>query len=121
MTNETKHTPLPWVLALANSNQSETSVYYRPPYGGGGYIEVAKLYEARDNGGCNVPPQEAKANTAFIVRACNAHDDLVAALEPFGEYIKNPSQPIHAVIRKEEWAAVTAALAKAKAQHRKNL
>jgi hypothetical protein len=29
----------------------------------------------------DVPAEEAIANAAFIVRACNAHDDLVAALE----------------------------------------
>jgi len=31
--------------------------------------------------GPNMPDEEAKANAAFIVRAVNAHDELVAALD----------------------------------------
>lgn len=37
---------------------------------------VAKVYRLADG----VPTDEAMANAAFIVRACNAHEDLVGAL-----------------------------------------
>ena len=48
----------------------------------------------------------AQARAAKIVKAVNLHDDLVKALRPFYEYVKRPTQPIHAVIRAEEWERV---------------
>lgn len=82
MDNETKHTPLPWVL----DHRFAGGVLIHPD--DNEFLTVAKVL-GFDN-------DEAKANAAFIVRAVNAHDDLIAALErllqivppnsiPFGE------------------------------------
>ena len=38
-----------------------------------------------DDGGYEAPSDERDANAEFIVRACNAHDDLVAALEAIAD------------------------------------
>lgn len=60
--NSTQRTPTPWRL----SEQYSLTVEYKI----GDY--VATMCGLRD---------KAEANAAFIVRACNAHDELVAALE----------------------------------------
>ena len=57
----TKHTPTPWTVLDGLS--------YPEPFTG----------IAGGNGRDPVPLNEI--NAAFIVRACNAHDDLVAALQ----------------------------------------
>jgi hypothetical protein len=36
-----------------------------------------------------MPGGQQKANAAFIVRAVNAHDDLVAALRPFASLLRH--------------------------------
>lgn len=61
MPNETKHTPTPW-FATSGSIDGRDDVYCTGQEG-----TIAQ----------NVRPQDA----AFIVRACNAHDKLVEALE----------------------------------------
>lgn len=52
----TNHTPTPWRVNTFNGDRQE-------------------VLDANGNNAC------VKANAAFIVRACNAHDELVAALE----------------------------------------
>ncbi|MBK9976201.1 MAG: hypothetical protein IPP14_15655 [Planctomycetes bacterium] len=54
-----------------------------------------------------------KANAAMIVKAVNAHDDLVAALQMVAEAFKNDS---HKRLFPVVFAAVEAALAKAEAK-----
>lgn len=65
------HTPTPWALdkdgcIFAGGNRFDMLKLYT------GWVEEAWLGDA-----------EALANAEFIVRACNGHADLVAALENF--------------------------------------
>ena len=64
-----KHTPTPWILV---------------------YGDVIRNMDGERVADCDTtaldtrprpPIEKDKANAAFIVRACNAHGDLVAALE----------------------------------------
>ena len=61
----TKHTPTPWCLGNH-----------------GGIFTHDLRFMVADTSGLDVvvSNMEELANAAFIVRACNAHDDLVAAL-----------------------------------------
>lgn len=95
-----KHTPTPWAR---NKSPSDTLRIFSGHY---------QIGEVRNCNGC---PQN-EANADFIVRAVNAHSDLVAALEgvlPLAEAYadgKTGSHPDH------EWIEVArAALAKAEA------
>lgn len=62
---ETKHTPTPWRLSvcaglvIANDGQRVANTHFVG----------------------SVPSETERAIAALIVRACNAHDDLLAALE----------------------------------------
>ncbi len=71
--------PLPWFVDDAGSEKS-FRVFSGDPKGA--YLldwqEVAMCYAEIDDG---VSLQTAQANAEFIVRACNVHDELVAALE----------------------------------------
>jgi len=62
----TQHTPTPWTA------RGERIVADRP-IGFGGYNEDDILSLARS-------PEVRRANAAFIVLACNAHEQLVEAL-----------------------------------------
>jgi hypothetical protein len=70
---EAKHTPTPWIYVRENGS----------PTTGQHMIAGAKpgyLAEIRDCGSGDV-----QANAEFIVRACNVHDALVAALQAIVE------------------------------------
>ena len=72
MKKETKHTPLPWAVNGPVYQEDDTdcvSVF------SGGEAEKRPLRAQGDN------PKQALANADFIVLACNAHDDLLEALE----------------------------------------
>ena len=57
---------------------------------------------------------EGAANAAYIVRACNAHDDLVAALRKFlDKPMGRSSDDSRVVVRKSDVEMLRAALAKA--------
>lgn len=63
------HTPTPWKL------ENGHSIIADHPFKG---APVATTYKLADNGRAQQQiPQEA--NASFIVRACNAHDELLAA------------------------------------------
>lgn len=64
--NTATHTPTPW-----NVTRDENHV--RALIRDAGFMRVAECGRA-------FVPGIAEANAAFIVRACNAHDELVAAL-----------------------------------------
>jgi hypothetical protein len=71
---KTKHTPIPWKV------QAEFLTIYAtsdPARGTGITIAIAQILVDQLDGGS----QEAEANAAFIVRACNSFDDLLAACE----------------------------------------
>jgi len=63
---EAKHTPTPWHVGGRDG---------RIFYAADGYaVSDATVFHGRHEG-------EHTANAEFIVRACNAHDDLVKALQ----------------------------------------
>lgn len=79
---EREHTPGPWIIDPAYPSEVQTSdlnticsVWHA--HAAGETITVRGVLE------CSL--EESAANAAFIVRACNAHDDLVAALEAVAE------------------------------------
>ena len=67
MNTQTKHTPGPWytrhgqISSLSSSHGCTIANCNRTAKG--------------------IPDEEIEANAAFIVRACNAHDDLLNALQ----------------------------------------
>jgi hypothetical protein len=72
------HTPTPWHVggmgsAIAVHHKGQPFRVWAADGGG-----VADVCTRRQLGADDAP--EEKANAAFIVRACNAHDELVAAL-----------------------------------------
>lgn len=73
MTQEIKHTPLPWQL---DQYDDENIIYVEGDEGDSFpscYQEIAKNDDWEDG--------ENRANAEFIVRACNNHYDLIEALE----------------------------------------
>lgn len=61
----TEHTPGPW--CILDDGLGIVSAW----------VGIAHCSASRDDGSSD--PNEARANAAFIVRACNAYHDLVAA------------------------------------------
>lgn len=114
---ETKHTPTPWRFDSSENVDSYTKKLYR-------YVSIAPLEENAHHGmryldkTCKLAlmPQTSdyeldkinKANAEFIVRACNAHDDLVLLLQLTLDYIS----PETHVLRSK----IEAALAKARGE-----
>jgi hypothetical protein len=60
------HTPTPWRVTKA----------YRITGGPQGHTYVASLDNVK-----HLSPEELEANAAFIVRAVNSHDEMLAALK----------------------------------------
>ncbi|QRX82224.1 hypothetical protein [Glaciimonas sp. PAMC28666] len=80
---EMPHTPTPWV-AFHDHPDPETAAglgYIRPVGSSRNDLSIASVYA------CETPRQ--KANLGFIIRACNAHDSLVAALMIAQRYLKS--------------------------------
>ena len=78
-----EHTPGPW---MQRSRPTGKARLERQIYAGEsdtlGYIaECYSPISSFNNYGGPKTVQEAEANAAFIVRACNSHDELVAMLE----------------------------------------
>jgi len=75
-------TPRPWRL-YRDHPTADTHAFIRPE--GTAFsdletgVEIATLYSMHPN-------SEQEANAAFIVRACNAHDDLVLALSRIAHF-----------------------------------
>lgn len=69
----TKHTPSPWKVCST----------YAQAQKGHGYIAAWSDQELpiATVKPLHLDPEESRANMDFIVRACNRHDELVAALE----------------------------------------
>lgn len=83
----TQHTRTPWRTDPDYCNDIQTS---------DGKLTIASIWH--EEGGPWLPPlEEAEANAAFIVRACNAHDDMLSALRDVAEYLGDepvaPSYP----------------------------
>ena len=92
-----KHTPTPWearpvpnakIIAIAEV----------------GYMHHAEVFSRKHN---NEPLDEtAYANAEFIVRACNNHDALVAALENLDNAINEPSLGIDIIRASDKARAI---------------
>lgn len=86
-TKQTAHTPTPWKFTTEDAEYG-TSIITCSDDGyigevGAPFVEIA---------------EESKANAAFIVRACNSFDDLVAALQGVVSELEAydaPSDPMH--------------------------
>lgn len=108
--SESKHTPGPWKLApMAHGH----SVHIE---GGKDTETIASAWATKN--------EQAIANAEFIVRACNAHDDMLAALIAL---TSNPRPSTLSRADDDEWAerykryedafnAARAAIAKAKGE-----
>ncbi len=84
--SDTQHTPTPW-------EADELRIWSAA---GSDPIYIASLKFAADND-C---PVQAEVNGEFIVRACNSHDELVAALTDCIESLINAGrQHVHSVER----------------------
>lgn len=70
-----RHTPGPWKVANNGISGKKTATFR--------IWRNDPLQADGENKGyaCIAPHVHGEANAAFIVRACNAHDDLLAALE----------------------------------------
>lgn len=73
-TMKTEHTPTPWEMLPAYTNRNAYPIGKLRNAGATKYWDI--VGEATGIGGTE---EEDKANASFIVRACNAHDELLAA------------------------------------------
>lgn len=67
-----EHTPGPWIVE--ESRVQDTGTLFET-------IRSSSCLDTGDIAYLTLRQSEVRANADFIVRACNAHDDLVAALE----------------------------------------
>jgi len=81
------HTKTPWSIV------HDTQIYGLDEEN----VATANRMQGRDN---------QVANAAFIVRACNSHDALVAALEDIRDIIADQTYPTHAMKISDISAAV---------------
>ena len=86
---ETKHTPLPWCYGAALNYHG----FYIAPNGTLPTLASVERCGAQVNVLVHNFPGETEANAAFIVRACNSHYDLVAALESLLHHIDSINPP----------------------------
>ncbi len=70
------HTPLPWETQMGEEAREINS----SPATGQSWKAIANV-PANDLGSAEVTDDEATANAQFIVRACNAHYELLAACQ----------------------------------------
>ncbi len=98
--NTSTHSPLPWFINELTGTEIGFTRYDETRFsskkeacesvdGDPEIVSVADLEATAgnlDNG-----TEEAKANTAFIVRAVNSHDDLVASLKAMLAFVGMPS------------------------------
>lgn len=75
-TEQVTRTPGPWRMEEMPTGWEINS----DPVDGGHWSAVAQV-EVNHQGSRPVTTDEAEANARFIVLACNAHDDLLAACE----------------------------------------
>lgn len=77
-TGQAAHTPTPWHVE-EQTNSVGQLLYFRVEHPGRPYRgTVCHVFPAEHIGG--ITESEARANAEFIVRACNSHAALVAAL-----------------------------------------
>lgn len=103
-----EHAPTPWTIDEVRTDSGRA---FR--IGSGEMLKVGKgcciIYD--DYPGA--PDNERKANAAFIIQACNAHDDLVGALRFILAFYEPGQRTLDTEAWKRAEAAGRAALAKA--------
>lgn len=102
--NTATHTPTPWKVALRKDNRVPNRIVTETPVYPGAVnpAEIARVVERND--------------CAFIVRACNAHDELVAALKTLADLADasdGGNKIVHMLAISDGVKAARAALAKA--------
>lgn len=96
-----EHTPTPWAASRLWPTQIVSFDHVNRPMGGSIFEDEDRDRFALVIASCpvnaysgfahEIAPAQVKANAAFIVRAVNAHDDLVNALEEIAQ-AKMPGQ-----------------------------
>jgi YD repeat-containing protein len=81
--SDTQHTPVPWSIAGVSVNPHEGHVIESDSADG---RTIAWTCNSLDNNGEEYISQEDIANAEFIIRACNSHDALLAALMQLMEW-----------------------------------
>lgn len=101
----TKHTPGPWVR-LGRTSDRHHAIGPEGETPNAAPVTVNALYD-----------EEGEANADFIVRACNAHEDLLEALEALVEHFLVKCEVGGDDPRRwDSWNAARAAIAKAKGE-----
>lgn len=85
----TKHTPTPW--------RHKQLAPAKDAFGGGYYELMGGPYRIGEVSNLNGYEQNA-ANAAFIVRAVNHHDGLVASVRELLEVLDSMGGPLHGVV-----------------------
>lgn len=113
-----KPTPTPWIVARAEQADGTVLVWIDALEGPS--EGVADLYHRIESTDRFFVKSNAAANAAFIVQACNAHADLVAALRiaiDSLEYVQRTHPGLSGYgVRQERITAARAALAYAEVQ-----
>jgi hypothetical protein len=85
---KSQHTPTPWKYEYIDRNRAIISA----PKGAnhvyclfGEFVGPPDFEKETQAIACKISAEEAAANATFIVRACNAHDALVEALEALAD------------------------------------
>lgn len=105
-----KHTPTPWVR---DGHNLSAIIRLKFPKGHPECKHITGTYETL----VRCEGENWEANAAFIVRACNAHDELVGALEQLkvGLVLRMNREPDHKGVR-HDLETIDAALAKARGE-----
>lgn len=108
----TTHTPTPWTSGFGSTREGSYADIYTLPSAairaqGVRSVAIAKCHVHADKSDL----ESQIANAAFIVRACNAHDDLVALAQRIEKLSSSPLQRDYVPAEIQQMAR--AALAKA--------
>lgn len=113
-----QHTPTPWAVELHDADPGIPR-----SQGGGRKVQIyGNTKDATGITGCvriatvsraNVELPITKANAAFIVRACNSHDELLEACKRVEYFFQNITDSYKGPNYAEAFKAVSSAIAKA--------
>ena len=119
MTQERKHSPLPWVVAGTTIYTDETRGFFNER--GASYkddpsfvdnINIAEIPTWMND----VSKEETRANAEFIVRACNNHYKLLEALRFYADEHKSPNEGPWGIASQDFGDVARKALAEAEAE-----
>lgn len=75
------HTPTPWINEGDDAMEGVPFIHITASPGNENFRSIAHVQPNHEVGYKFSLSDEDKANAAFIVRACNAHDELVAIIK----------------------------------------